>query len=118
MRHPPTWRDRFGTRSWSGGQATWSVGWVELPPPARASPPHVDVRQPMLRPNHLKPWLADQGVGPAGRPLSPLGLGSGPLGPRVKYTCGDDYFDIWSTSLCHPLKCSKLVPKFLKSNKH
>jgi hypothetical protein len=31
---------------------------------------------------------------------------------------GDDDFDIRSTSLCHPLKCSNLVPKFLKSNKH
>jgi hypothetical protein len=31
---------------------------------------------------------------------------------------GDDDFEIWSTSLCHPLKCSNLVPKFLKSNKH
>jgi hypothetical protein len=31
---------------------------------------------------------------------------------------GDDDFDIWSTSLCHPLKCSNLVHKFLKSNKH
>jgi hypothetical protein len=31
---------------------------------------------------------------------------------------GDDNFDIWLTSLCHPLKCSNLVPKFLKSNKH
>jgi hypothetical protein len=31
---------------------------------------------------------------------------------------GDDDFDIWSTSLCHPMKCSNLVPKFLKSNKH
>jgi hypothetical protein len=31
---------------------------------------------------------------------------------------GDDDFDIWSTLLCHPLKCSNLVPKFLKSNKH
>jgi hypothetical protein len=27
---------------------------------------------------------------------------------------GDDDFDIWSTSLCHPLKCSNLVPEFLK----
>jgi hypothetical protein len=31
---------------------------------------------------------------------------------------GDDDFDIWSTSLCHPLKWSNLVPMFLKSNKH
>jgi hypothetical protein len=31
---------------------------------------------------------------------------------------GDDDFNIWSTSLCHPFKCSNLVPEFLKSNKH
>jgi hypothetical protein len=31
---------------------------------------------------------------------------------------GDAHFDIWSTSICNPLKCSNLVPKFLKSNKH
>jgi hypothetical protein len=56
----------------------------------------------------------------AGRwPLGPLGLGSGPawstcqIDPR-----GDDDFVIWSTSPYHPLKCSNLVPKFLKSNKH
>jgi hypothetical protein len=30
------------------------------------------------------------------------------------HPCGDDDFDIWSTSLCHPLKCSNLIPKFLK----
>jgi hypothetical protein len=51
--------------------------------------------------------------------LGPLGLGSGPawstcqIDPR-----GDDDFVIWSTSPYHPLKCSNLVPKFLKSNKH
>jgi hypothetical protein len=56
----------------------------------------------------------------AGRPAP------GPTQPGVwptRSTCqihprGDDDFDIWSTSLCHPLKCSNLVPKFLKSNKH
>jgi hypothetical protein len=50
----------------------------------------------------------------------------GPTQPGVLptwFTCqihprGDDDFNIWSTSLCHPLKCSNLVPKFLKSNKH
>jgi hypothetical protein len=31
---------------------------------------------------------------------------------------GDDDFDVWSASPCHPLKRSNLVPKFLKSNKH
>jgi hypothetical protein len=34
------------------------------------------------------------------------------------HPCGDDDFDVWSTSLCDPLKSSNLVPKFLKSNKH
>jgi hypothetical protein len=48
-------------------------------------PSHIDVWQPRLGPNHLKPWLAGQGVGSASRPLSPLGLESGPLDPRVKY---------------------------------
>jgi hypothetical protein len=50
----------------------------------------------------------------------------GPTRPGVRptwSTCqihphGDDDFEIWSTSLCHPLICSNLVPKFLKSNKH
>jgi hypothetical protein len=31
---------------------------------------------------------------------------------------GDAYFDIWSTSLYNPLKCSNLVPKFLELNKY
>jgi hypothetical protein len=29
---------------------------------------------------------AQQGIGPTGRPLCPLGLGSVPFGPCVKYT--------------------------------
>jgi hypothetical protein len=56
----------------------------------------------------------------AGRPaLGPFQPGVWPtlfmcqIHPR-----GDDDFDIWSTLLCHPLKCSNLVHKFLKSNKH
>jgi hypothetical protein len=79
MGPPPTWRGRFGAR-W------WPAGWVEHPPPTWASPPHVDTWQPRRRSNRLKPWPAGQGVGPVGRPLDPLGLGSGPLGPHVKYT--------------------------------
>jgi hypothetical protein len=70
----------------SGGWPSKRCGRVERPPPTQASPPRVDVWQPRLRLNHLKPWLASQGVGPAGRPICPLGLGSDPLGPRVKYT--------------------------------
>jgi hypothetical protein len=63
----------------------------------------------------------------AGWPRSWAGRSApGPTRPRVWptwSTCqihprGDDDFDIWSTSLCHPFKCSNLVPKFLKSNKH
>jgi hypothetical protein len=68
----PTWRCRFGTR-W------WPVGLVERPPLTRASPRHVDAWQLRLGPNCLKPW-------PTGQPLGPLGIGSGPLGPHVKYT--------------------------------
>jgi hypothetical protein len=54
-----------------------------------------------------------------GRPLSPLGLGSGLTWSMCHiHPCGVDDFVIWSTLLYHPLKCSNLVPKFLKSNKH
>jgi hypothetical protein len=86
MEPPLTWRARFGTRWRPGGQATWPGGRVERPPPTQPSPPRVDVWQPRLGLNHLKPWPAGQGVGPAYWPLGPLGLGSGPLGPHVKYT--------------------------------
>jgi hypothetical protein len=58
------------------------VGWSGLHPLSQltwASPPHVDVWQPRLGSNYLIPW-------PTGWPLGPLGLGSGPLGPCVKYT--------------------------------
>jgi hypothetical protein len=64
--------------------------------------------------------LADRPRSYASRPAP------GPTRPRVWSTwstyqihpCGDDDFHIWSISLCHPLKYSNLVPKFLKSNKH
>jgi hypothetical protein len=68
-----------------GRSAGWS-GLYQLCPLTPASPPHVDTWQPRLRPNHLKPWTVGQGVGLASWPLGLLGLGSGPLGPRVKYT--------------------------------
>jgi hypothetical protein len=63
----------------------WS-GLHRLSPLTRASTPHVDVWQLRLRLNCLKPWPASQRVGSVSRPLGPLGLGSSPLGPRVKYT--------------------------------
>jgi hypothetical protein len=71
---------------WPAGQAMWLAGQVEGPSPTRASPPHVDGWQPSLGPNYLKHWPGSQGVAPVGQPLGPLSLGSGPLGPRVKYT--------------------------------
>jgi hypothetical protein len=120
MGPPPTWRGRFLTRWWSAakprGRSAWWSGLHSLSPPTRASPPRVDAWQPWLRPNHLKPWLAGQGVWPTSQPLGPHGLGLArlvhmPITPR-----GDDDFDIWLASLCHPLKCSDLVRKFLKSN--
>jgi hypothetical protein len=86
MGPPPTWRGWFGARWRPGGQATWPADQVDRPPPTRPSPPRVDAWQPRLGPNRLKPWPADEGVGPACRPLDPLSLGSGRLGPRVNYT--------------------------------
>jgi hypothetical protein len=116
---PLTWRGRFGTRCWPAGQAKWLATRVERPPLTRASPPHVDAWQPSVTPNCLKLWLAGQGVGPTSRPLGPLGLGSGPTWSMCQiHPHGDDDFNIWLTSLCHPFKWSNLVPKFLKSNKH
>jgi hypothetical protein len=69
-----------------GGQpAGWSsLQW--LSPSTWASPPRVDMWQPRLVPKRHKPWPAGQLVGLASRPLGPLGLGSGRLGPHVKYT--------------------------------
>jgi hypothetical protein len=54
-----------------GRSAVWS-GLHRLSPLTQASPTRVDAWQPRLGPNRLEPW--------------PVGLGSGPLGPRVKYT--------------------------------
>jgi hypothetical protein len=68
-----------------GGRAAKPRGLHQLSPPTRVSP-HVDARQPRLGLNHLKPWLAGQGFGPVGWLVGPLGLGSRPLGPCVKYT--------------------------------
>jgi hypothetical protein len=79
MEPPSTWISRFGATWWPGGQATWPVDRVDQPPSTRASPPRVDVWQPRLRSNRLKPW-------PAGWTVGPLGLGSSSLDPRVKYT--------------------------------
>jgi hypothetical protein len=78
MGPPPTWRGRFGARWRPDGQATWLVGRLEWPPPTQPSLSRVDGWQPRLGLNRLKTL--------AGWPLGPLSLGSGPLGPRVKYT--------------------------------
>jgi hypothetical protein len=95
-----------------GRLAGWS-GHYRLSPLTRASPPRVDAWQPRLGLNRLKPWPAGHGVGPADWPLCPLGLGSGPLAPCVKYTPV-----VMMILRFGPLKCSNLVPELLKSNKH
>jgi hypothetical protein len=108
----------IGLAPGGGRLAGWS-GLHWLSPPTQASPPRVDAWQPSLRPNHLKPWSTGQGVGLVDRSLGPLGRGSGPTWSMCQiHPHGDDDFDIWSTLLCHPLKCSNLVPTFLKSNKY
>jgi hypothetical protein len=56
-----------------------------------------------------------------GRLANPWALLAGGLAHSIHVSNtphGDDDFDIWSTLLCHPLKCSNLVPKFLKLNKY
>jgi hypothetical protein len=90
-------------------QATWLTGQVVQLPPTRASPTCVDTWQPSFGLNCLKSRLAGQGVRPGVWPTR----STCQIHPR-----GDNDFDIWSTSLCYPLKCSNLVPKFLKLNKH
>jgi hypothetical protein len=77
-------------RWWLGGQATCPVGWVEGPPPTFSTDSGFSSSgrrvATTVGPNRLKPWLASQRVGPVGRPLGSLALGSGPLGLHVKYT--------------------------------
>jgi hypothetical protein len=112
----PVWRGRFGTRWWPADQATLQAGQVERPPPTFSTDSGFSSS---CRRTTTKAWVEPPQT-LAGRPAP------GPTRPRVWPTwstceihpCGDDDFDIWSTSLCHPLKCSNLVPKFLKSNKH
>jgi hypothetical protein len=108
MGPPLTWGGRFGAK-W------WPVGRVEQPPPTFS----IDLGFSSLCRCVATKARAELPQTLAGRPLCPLSLGYGPLGPCVKYTPrGDDEFDILSTSPCHPLKCSNLAPEFLKSNKH
>jgi hypothetical protein len=68
-------------------------------------------------PTHtLAGWPRSWASQPAPRPTCPrvwCTWSTWQIHPR-----GDSHFDIWLTSLCNPLKCSYLVPKFLKSNKH
>jgi hypothetical protein len=123
MRPPPTWRGRFGTRWWSTGQATWSAGRVERAPltfstdsgfssscrhiatKAWAEPPQTLAARPRCWAGRSAPWPTRPSVWPTWSMCQ-------------IHPCDDDDFDIWSTSLFHPLKCSNLVPKFLKSHKY
>jgi hypothetical protein len=75
--------------------------------------------QPSPKLRWLKPWSVGQGVGMTSRPPGPTwpGVWATWSTCQIHPRC-DAHFDIWSMSLYNPLKCSNLVPKFLKSNKH
>jgi hypothetical protein len=116
MGPPPTWRGRSRARWRLGGQATWPGGPLDRPPltfstdsafsssyrhvpsKAQAKPPQTLAGQSASRPTRAGVWPT---------------WSTCQIHPR-----GDDDFDIWSTSLCHPLKWSNLVPKVMKLNKH
>jgi hypothetical protein len=91
MRPPPTWRGQFGARWRPAGQ-----------PGGAAS---TNLGWTTLNTDRSSPVPVRPEVWPT-RSTCQI------------HHCGDDDFDIWSTSLCHQLKCSNLVPKFLKFNKH
>jgi hypothetical protein len=59
----------------------WPTGQVEQPPPTFST----DSGFSTCRRVATKAW-AEPPQTLVGRPLGPLSLGSGPLGPRVKYT--------------------------------
>jgi hypothetical protein len=112
-----------GTSTNLEGSVQVVAGRVEWPPPTFSTD---SAFSSSCRHVATKAWaelpqtLADRPKSWVGQP-APV-----PTWPGVwptRFSCqinpgGDDHFDIWSTSLCHPLKCSNLVPKFLKSNKH
>jgi hypothetical protein len=93
----------------SGGAASTDSGFSSLcrrmATKARAEPPQTLAGRPRSWAGRPAPWSTRLGVCPTWSMCQ-------------IHLHGDDDFDIWSTSLCHPLKCSNLVPKFLKSNKH
>jgi hypothetical protein len=110
----------------SGGQSAKPrglAGRVERPPPTFST---ALAFYSSCRHVSSKSWakltqnMASQPRSLADRPiLGPFQLGVWPTWSMCQiHPRGDDHFDIWSTLLCHPLKCSNLVPKFLKSNKH
>jgi hypothetical protein len=106
-----------------GGQATWPAGRVEHLPLTfstdsdfSSSCRHVATKARAKLPQTLasrpRSWASQSAPGPT-RP------GVWPTWTTCQtHLRGDDDFGIWSTSLCHPLKCSNFVAKFLKLNKH
>jgi hypothetical protein len=105
MGPPPTWRGRFASRRWStgrpGGASSNDSAFYScrcMATKAWAKPPQTLAGRPAPWPTRLRVWST---------------WSTCQIHPR-----GDYDFDIWSTSLCHPLKCSNFVPMFLKSNKH
>jgi hypothetical protein len=103
----PVWRQVVAGRS--GGSVSTDSGFSSS---CRRVATKVQAKPPQTLAGRPRSW-ADR---PAPRPTRP---GVWPTWSMCQiHPRGDDDFDIWSTSLCHPLKCSNLVPMFLKSNKH
>jgi hypothetical protein len=99
---------------WLAKPRGWPAEWStlhRLSPPTWASPPRVDCgKQGAGRIASNPGWPAD--------PWAHSAWGLAHLVHVSNTPHGDDDFDIWSTLLCYPLKCSNLVPKLLKSNKY
>jgi hypothetical protein len=122
MGPPLTWISQFCARWWLGDQVAWLAGRVDRPPPTFSTDSGFSSCRRVATKNRAK--LAQTLAGgpsswagqPTPRPTQPgvwLTWSTCQIHPR-----GDDDFDIWSILLYHPLKCSNLAPKFLKSNKH
>jgi hypothetical protein len=115
--HVDAWQPRLGPnrlKPWPIGQGVGPASGRTASNPGRSAK---ELGRPRAEPPQA---LAGRSRSWASRPApGPTRPGVWPTWSTCQiYPCGDDNFDIWSTSLCHLLKCSNLVPKFLKSNKH
>jgi hypothetical protein len=88
-----------------GGAASTESGFssscICVATKAQAGPPQTLARRPRSWAGQPAPLPTQPGVWPTWSTCQ--------IHPR-----DDDDFDIWSTSICHPMKCSNLVPAEIK----